>query len=219
MSAISRRTIAMGLALVLLGCVPGVNAEGRRDIHRTVGNIDVTEGEWVGNLKSLDGSIRLADHSHVARASTVNGSIIIGDGVTIASARTTNGSIHAGESLRTEGDLKTVNGSIRVARGSTVGSNVKTVNGSVHLAGTHVKRDVETVNGDIAIINGSKIDGDVMFRRPDGAGWFRHRTPPTLTVDAGSTIRGTVYLYQRVNLDIAKGAKVGKIVSRYSGGD
>lgn len=210
--------MALGLMVVLSGCIIRVNADDSDGYHggnidRVMGGIDVGEGQTVEDLNSVNGGITLRDHSHAGKVETVNGGITIYDDVVVESVEATNGAIRAGDRFVANGNVSTVNGSITLRKGSTVDGDIKTVNGAISLQGTRSGRDVETVNGDIEITDNSTVAGDVVFKRVNHR--YHNEGLPSLTVDASSTIKGTLYLYQPVDLHIADGAHVGSIVKRY----
>ena len=194
---------------------PLTNAMDRNHSHnlnKVIGDINVHEGEQMGDLKSVNGSIYLDNSAIAEDVSTVNGSIKIDDSVTLASVETVNGSIRAGTNLQVEGNVKTVNGGITLRAGSTV-NEVATVNGDIDLTMTQVEEDVTTLNGNITLTESSKVQGDIVF---DEVRKYFDRSIPTLTIDATSSVGGTIHLYQKVRLKISESASVGEIIHHYN---
>jgi DUF4097 and DUF4098 domain-containing protein YvlB len=180
---------------------------------KILGDIEVSQGEQMGNVRSVNGSIYLEENTHVEKAVTTNGDIRVQDDVTAVALATVNGSIQLGERTRIEEDVRTVNGSIRAQFGSQIGDSMKTVNGSIELIGSTVGHDLETTNGNIEL-EASVIEGDVIFQEIQGYSWG-NRSLPKLVIDSNSEVRGKIILRQEVRLEIDTGAKVGEIFHEY----
>jgi DUF4097 and DUF4098 domain-containing protein YvlB len=200
------------LPLLVLFAAQPVLADRSQNWNRVMGDIEVREGEQVGNVRSVNGDIELEDYSRAASVKTTNGRIRVGADVTAEDIATVNGNIRAGEALQVTHAVRTVNGSIRLKERSSVGDSVKTVNGSVELVGTQVGADVTTTNGDIELRD-SIVDGDIIFEEVSYNSW--NQSYPTLTIDADSKVNGTIYLRRKVNLRISDGAEVGEIKREY----
>ncbi len=210
-----KSTILLLATLSQAACVLEVHSSDyHHDISRVFGGVDVAAGQTVGDVDSVNGSITLGDDSRAEHVQTVNGSIRARDDVQVMSLETVNGSIRAGRNLKVEEDVSTVNGGIELKSGTVIGDRLTTVNGSIRLHGAEVVRDVETVNGDIRLSDGSTITGDVIFRDTGGRFNWNHKRP-RLIVDADSSIKGTIYLYREVVLEIHEDARVGEIVEDF----
>jgi len=210
------RQVAVIMAVLLQSaCVIEVHSDGHgSDVSKIFGGIDIGTGDDVGDVESVNGGIVLHDSSSAHRVETVNGSVRIHDDVSVYSVETVNGSIRAGRNLKVQDDVSTVNGSINLQKGTIINNRVSTVNGTIGLHSTEVGHDVETTNGDIRLLDGSVVSGDVIFN--ENSSFFQgHTNRPRLVVDAGSTIKGVVHLYQKVKLEIADEAEVGEIIEHY----
>ncbi len=202
------------IALILQGCVVKVNGTADLDVDSILGGVNVAEGARVGDVDSVNGGVKLRSNSQAGEVETVNGGIRIYDDVKVDSLEAVNGGIRAGENLRVRDGIETVNGRIDLGAGTTVGGDVSTVNGSIKLSGTEVGGNLQTTNGDIGLTS-SRINGDVVFAETGRHFWTEKHHYPTLTVDAGSYIMGSIRLYQPVNLRIEDGATVGEVVTEY----
>ena len=208
----------LGLVILLQGCV--IEVDGSDDygnISHVFGHIDVRKGHSTGDVDSVNGSITLHDGASAMRVKSVNGSINVGDDVTFNAAHAVNGNIKCGRNLKVIEDISTVNGRIRVDRGGRIEGSIRNVNGDIDLVGTQVQDNLETVNGDVDLVKGTVIEGDVVFR--DSGNHRDNRNRPTLHVDADSQIKGTLYLYRPVRLDLDEGAKVSRIERPYEDDD
>ncbi len=185
------------------------------NISRVFGGIDIHQGAKVGDLSSVNGGIDIASGAEVGSVSTVNGGIDIRSKVTIESAETVNGGIEAAENLKVKGDLTTVNGGIELAAGSHIGGSVESVNGDIDLSGVIIERNIETVNVDVTLSDATQLKGDLIIR--EKGGWFNSVTGNkiVISIDASSSIEGTIHLHQEVVLKIAKNAKVNEIKYHY----
>lgn len=191
----------------------GAQSEHNHEWFKVLGDIEVHQGEKMGDIRSVNGSIYLNEDSQIEHATTTNGEISVQDGVTAVALSTVNGSIKIGERVTVESDVKTVNGSIRVKSGGQIGESIKTVNGSIKLTQTKVGRDLKTTNGSIDL-KASIIEGDVIFDEIQGYNWGV-RTLPKLVIDSASEVKGKIILRQEVELRIAEGATIGEIVRDY----
>ena len=207
--AISMRKFFLLLALVW---AQNSLADKGYDWHKVMGDIEVSAGDSVGSLRTVNGSIELEHNAQAESVQTTNGRLRIGDFVVVDELATVNGDIRAGQSLKVSGDVRTVNGSIKLKANSRVSESVKTVNGSIELQFTTVGEDVTTTNGDIEL-EGSVVKGDIIFQDV-GDGW-NNSSKPTLRVDADSEIKGTIYIRREVTLRISEDASVGEIVREY----
>ncbi|HKI73175.1 MAG TPA: hypothetical protein VJ998_00925 [Pseudomonadales bacterium] len=214
MSSPAKIILALTFIVTLSGCVIRVNAQGNGgNVDKVMGGIDIERGRSVGDLSSVNGGITLKDDVHAGNVSTVNGSVTVHDHVSVDSIKTTNGAIRADRDFSSNGDLKTVNGSVKLRQGGYVDGSIATVNGAIDLNHVRVTHDLETLNGDVSVRNGSEIDGDVTFKHVHHR--YSRDSRPTLTVDSDSIIKGTIYIYQPVDVHIAAGAHVGNLVKRY----
>ena len=97
-------------------------------------SIKIGAGEQSSGASSVNGSISVGEEAVVTgNLKTVNGTIRVDDGATIEKASTVNGSVRIGERVKAE-SLETVNGSIRLGSGCTVAGGIGAVDGRITLA-------------------------------------------------------------------------------------
>ncbi|MDQ7050363.1 MAG: hypothetical protein Q9M92_12865 [Enterobacterales bacterium] len=208
--------VLVSFVSLLAACAVSVTAhEEEGDISRVFGGIDIHKGAKVGDLSSVNGGVDIGSNAVVGDVSTVNGGIDIGSQVQIKSAETVNGGIEARQDLAVKGDLSTVNGGIELSSDSLIGGSIETVNGDIDLSGVTISRNIETVNGDVSLLNSTQLKGDLIISK--NSGWFSSVTKNkiVITIDENSSVDGTIHLYQKVILKIAKNAKVNEIEYHY----
>lgn len=72
--------VVLMTAILLQGCIVKVNADTYgRDIDRVFGSIDIDDGQQVGNVDSVNGSIETVNGNVVLEPSTVEGDIVFED--------------------------------------------------------------------------------------------------------------------------------------------
>lgn len=188
----------------------GATTEGASSV-----NGSITIGEYAvvnGNVKTVNGAIRVSDGVRLEEASTVNGGVRLANNVQSQSLATVNGSIKVGESATVGGGIEAVNGGISVKRNSTVALDVSNVNGKIDLSETAVGGNVSTVSGDVLINNGSVIQGDLIVEKPGGWSWGKgKRRKPKIVIGPGSSVVGTIELEHEVELYISQTAEVGAV--------
>ncbi|NKB32320.1 MAG: hypothetical protein GKR91_04410 [Pseudomonadales bacterium] len=216
-----RLSTATLLAMVLGSYVFAANAEAQegRDISRVNSTINVEADESVvGDVSSVNGSVRLARGSSASEVTTVNGRIEISDQASVYEAATVNGGIRVGENVTVRGSLETVNGGIRTESGTVIENRIETVNGGIRVSSTQVGDNIETSNGDINIQDGSVIEGDVVVKGRK-RWWDRlfswNNRRPEITIDSSSTVRGDIHIYREVDLNIADGSLNGEVVEHF----
>ncbi|MEX2469790.1 MAG: hypothetical protein WD396_08555 [Pseudohongiellaceae bacterium] len=208
------------LAMVLGSYVFASTAEasGPENLSRVNGSVEVGAGENRGRVSTVNGSIVIDRDASAEEVETVNGRIELRRGSRVTEAGTVNGRIRVEEEVQVAGDLGTVNGDIRVHNGSHIAGHVRTVNGKISLHSAQVGDYVRTANGDIEL-RGSVVEGDIIFK--GSRSWlgrlfsFGGDRRPDLVIDAGSVVRGTIYLHREVDLRIHEDAQVGEIVHSY----
>ncbi len=208
------------LALVLGSYIYSSSAHAAeyRNISRVMGGVRVEAQEQVGDVSSVNGGIELERGANARHIETVNGGIELADEVVIENAETVNGGIDLGHNVTVTGSLETVNGGIVINSGSTIEGDIETVNGRVRLTNTHVGEDVTTVNGDLILQDGTVVEGDLNVggRRSLVNRMFRWgRSKSEIVIDASSSVRGDIHLYEEVTLSIDENAQVGDIVEHY----
>lgn len=215
-----RLSAATALAMLLGSYLYSTSAEAAevRDISKVNGSIRVSAAEQVGDISSVNGGIDLARGSRADKLDTVNGGIDLDENVVITNAKTVNGGIRVSSDVTVNGSLTTVNGGIRTASGTVIENRVRTVNGKIRLRNTLVGENIQTSNGDITLRDGSTVEGDIVVK--GRRGWVGRifnfdRRPPTISIDADSSVKGDIHLYRKVDLEIDDGAKVGEVIRHY----
>jgi predicted acyltransferase (DUF342 family) len=225
---VTKTAFTVGL-LVLLMAVPAMAASLNKSVKigageesdgasSVNGSISVGDNAIVtGNLKTVNGSIRVDAGASIEKAATVNGGLRLADGVRAEGLATVNGSINVGENGVIDGEISAVNGRISVGNGSTVSEGVGNVNGQIELVGAQVGGDLTTVNGDIELSEGAVIKGDLVVEEPSGWKWGKEKSrKPRVVIGPGSRVEGTIRLEREVELFISESAEVGEITGEMS---
>ncbi len=218
-----KSTFTVGF-LALMMSVPALGASINKSIKIAAGeesggatsvNGSITVGPdatVTGNLKTVNGSIRIDDRASIEGAATVNGGLRLADNVRAESLATVNGSINVGDDGEISGEVGAVNGRISLNRGTRVGDDVGNVNGQIGVAGAEVGGDVTTVNGDIELSDGAVVKGDVVVEKPSNWSWGKEKSrKPRIVIGPGSRVEGTIRLEREVELFISESAEVGGV--------
>ncbi len=219
----TKSAFTIGL-LVLLLAVPAlggtVNKSVKIDAGSTSsgassvnGSISVGEDAVVtGNLKTVNGTIRVDEGATIEKASTVNGGVRVSDNVKCESLSTVNGSVKVGAGAEVDGGLSAVNGRIMIKKGSGVADDVTNVNGQIELTGARVDGNIETVNGDITLADESVVKGNIIVEKPSGWSWGKSKSrKPRIVIGPGSVVEGKIDLEREVELFISETAEVGSV--------
>ena len=225
---VSKTAFTVGF-LILLMSVPALGASINKSIRIAAGeesggatsvNGSITVGAdatVTGNLKTVNGSIRVDDGASIEEASTVNGGVRLAEKVRAESLTTVNGGINVGENGDISDEVGAVNGRISLGRGTRVGNDVGNVNGQIGLAGAEVGGDVTTVNGDIELSDGAVVKGDVVVEKPSNWSWGKEKSrKPRIVIGPGSRVEGTIRLEREVELFISESAEVGGVSGEMS---
>ena len=196
----------------------GSESDGASSVN---GSISVGEGAVVsGNLKTVNGTIRVDDNATILSAATVNGSLRVGVGVKSEDLSTVNGGIRVDEKVTVRGEIEAVNGRIEVAKGSKISDDVSNVNGEIEVAGGEIGGDLSTVNGDIELSDAALVKGDLIVEKP-GSWSFgsKNSRKPEIVIGPGSRVHGTLRLEREVGLYISETAEVGGVEGEMSMSD
>lgn len=182
------------------------------------GSISVGEDAVVtGNVKTVNGTIRVDQGASIEDASTVNGAVRLAEGVKSGSLSTVNGSVKVGSSTAVDGEVSAVNGRITIDKGSNVSAGVSNVNGQIELEGAVVGGNLETVNGDVSLEDKSVVKGDLVVEKNSGWGWGKSKSrKPRIVVGPGSRVEGKIILKREVELFISETAEVGGVEGEMS---
>lgn len=182
------------------------------------GSISVGEDAVVtGNVKTVNGTIRVDQGASIEDASTVNGAVRLAEGVKSGSLSTVNGSVKVGSSTAVDGEVSAVNGRITIDKGSNVSAGVSNVNGQIELEGAVVGGNLETVNGDVSLEDKSVVKGDLVVEKNSGWGWGKSKNrKPRIVVGPGSRVEGKIILKREVELFISETAEVGGVEGEMS---
>jgi len=220
---VTKTAFTIGL-LILLMAVPALGASINKSVKIGAGeesggatsvNGSITVGSdatVTGNLKTVNGTIRIDAGAVVRKASTVNGGLKLGDNGKAVLLSTVNGSIRVGEKATVEDDIEAVNGRISIEKGARVANNVGNVNGEIGLSGAEIGGDLSTVNGDIDLEDGSIVKGDIIVEEPGGWNSDKEKSrKPRVVIGPGSRVEGTIVLERKVELFISETAEVGGV--------
>lgn len=194
---------------------PGEESGGATSVN---GSISVGDSAIVnGNLKTVNGTIRVDAGASIEEAATVNGGLRLAENVKAESLETVNGGIKVGEDSVVDGEIEAVNGRITIEKGARVANTVGNVNGQIDLGGAEIGGDVSTVNGDIAVTDGAVIKGDIVVEKPGGWSWGKENSrKPRIVIGPGSRVVGTIRLEREVELFISETAEVGGVSGEMS---
>jgi hypothetical protein len=208
--------VTLSLALGLAACDGGFNrdihiADGARDASGgfTVnGRIDVgAAAEVVGDLRTVNGSVRVGTGSHTRDLDSINGSITLAERVEAGAVKTVNGELEVGSGVRISGSLGAVNGAVRGTGGTIVDGDVGTVNGPIELRGVTVRGRVSNHAGDVRLLDGTLVEGDLELAQPDHGS----KRSDAVVIGVGVQVRGTVRASRAVRLFVHPSAKLGRI--------
>lgn len=220
---LTKSSFTVGL-LIMLMAVPALGATVNKSIKIAAntessgatsvnGSISVGENATVtGNVKTVNGTIRVDSGAKIEKASTVNGGIRIADNARTESLETVNGSIRVAADVAVSGGIHAVNGRIVVEENSSIDDEVGNVNGQIELSRAEVGGNLETVNGDITLDNESIVKGDVVVKKENTWGWGKSKSrKPRIVIGPGSRVVGAIILEREVELYISESAEVGGI--------
>ncbi len=215
--------LIMLLALPALGATvnksvkieAGAEASGATSVN---GSISVGENARVtGNVKTVNGTIRVDAGASIEKASTVNGAVRLARGVQSESLNTVNGSIKVDEKVTVDGGITAVNGRITIEAGSSVAENVSNVNGQIELSGALVGGNLKTVNGDVSLAEQTVVKGDLIVEENNSWGWGKSSSrKPRIVIGPGSRVEGKIILKRKVELFISDSAEVGGVEGEMS---
>ncbi|MEX0976992.1 MAG: hypothetical protein WDZ50_07840 [Woeseia sp.] len=191
-----------------------VDAGGQSSGESTInGSISVGRDATVtGELKTVNGSIRIEESARIEDAGTVNGSLRLANGVSAHDISSVNGTVELGENVVIDGQISVVNGRIAVGSGSQVSKDIKNVNGEIKVAGTTVGGDLATVNGDVTLTGNSVLRGDLIIEKPGNRQWGRaEKRKPRIVIGPGARVQGEIELEREVELYISESAEVGGV--------
>jgi len=189
---------------------PGEEAGGATSVNGSISVGD--EAVVTGNIKTVNGSIRVDSGASIEKASTVNGGLRVADGVKAEGLSTVNGSINVGKNGTIEDKVSAVNGRITVGDGTSIGGDVSNVNGQIGLSGAEVAGDLTTVNGDIELSDGAVVKGDLVVEKPSNWSWGKEKSrKPRIVIGPGTRVEGTIRLEREVDLFISDSAEVGGV--------
>jgi hypothetical protein len=208
--------VTLSLCLGLVGCDGGLNrdiavAAGERGASGgfTVnGRIEVgADAEVAGDLRTVNGSVRVARQARTRDLDSINGSITLAERVQVGGVATVNGSVAVGTGARIAGSLGAVNGSVRGAGGAIVDGDVRTVNGSIELRGVTVRGQVGNHAGDVRLLDGTLVEGDLELAEPDHG----NKRSDAVVIGVGVQVRGALRASRPVRLFVHPSARLGSI--------
>ncbi|MDH3616340.1 MAG: hypothetical protein OEQ90_07690 [Gammaproteobacteria bacterium] len=224
----TKSVFTIGLLLMLMA-VPALGATVNKSVKIEAGsessgassvNGSISVGEdavVTGNVKTVNGTIRVDQGASIEEASTVNGAVRLAERVKSGSLSTVNGSVKVGRSTTVDGEVSAVNGRITIENGGNVSAGVSNVNGQIELEGAVVGGNLETVNGDVSLEDKSVVNGDLVVEKNSGWGWGKSKSrKPRIVVGPGSRVAGKIILKREVELFISETAEVGGVEGEMS---
>jgi len=225
---VTKSAFTIGLLFVLLA-VPAFGATINKSVKIEAGsesggassvNGSISVGAdavVTGNVKTVNGTIRVDKGARIEKASTVNGGVRLAEGVQSESLSTVNGSIKVGANTTVDGEVTAVNGRITIEDRGNVADSVSNVNGQIELEGAVVGGDLKTVNGDVSLADGSVLKGDLVVEKNSGWGWGKSKSrKPRIVIGPGSRVEGKIMLEREVELFISETAEVGGVEGEMS---
>lgn len=225
---VTKSAFTIGLLFVLLA-VPALGATVNKSVKIEAGsesggassvNGSISVGAdavVTGNVKTVNGTIRVDKGARIEKASTVNGGVRLAEGVQSESLSTVNGSIKVGANTTVDGEVTAVNGRITIEDRGNVADSVSNVNGQIELEGAVVGGDLKTVNGDVSLADGSVLNGDLVVEKNSGWGWGKSKSrKPRIVIGPGSRVEGKIMLEREVELFISETAEVGGVEGEMS---
>jgi len=180
------------------------------DQSKVNGSIDVGQGQQAGDVSTVNGSIRVGSSARVQDVETVNGSVRFDESATAQSAETVNGAIVLGPQVAVRESVSTVNGAVTLMHGAQVGGSLENVNGALRVEGAQVGDGIETTNGDVLVAAGSRVEGGIHVEENHGWSWGRSKRP-SVTIESGAVVNGTLEFEREVDLYVGAGATVGAV--------
>ena len=187
------------------------------EYNNVFGSVEISENEAAADVSSVNGDLSLANGASAKDVNAVNGNVEIGNNVSVYDLTTVNGDIRGQSQFVAKGDVTTVNGNITLSENSQISGDLASVNGDLYLTQTSVGNDIQNIHGNITLIQNSVVEGDIEFNVPNNSSWWnnkkteREHTPPTLTIDASSNVKGRIILKQLVVLEIEDPALLAKV--------
>ena len=225
-SKLTAAALLTALTICTSSCVIHVAGHDNNDAesseyNNVFGGVDISENQEVADISSVNGDISLANGASAKDVNAVNGNVEIGNNVSVYDLTTVNGDIRSESQLSAKGDVTSVNGNIILGENSQISGDLASVNGDLHLTQTSIGNDIHNIHGNITLIQNSVIEGDIEYNVPNNSSWWndkkteREHTPPTLTIDASSNVKGRIILEQIVVLEIEDPALLAKVERRY----
>ncbi|HEX7719013.1 MAG TPA: hypothetical protein VF389_04345 [Woeseiaceae bacterium] len=177
------------------------------------GSISIGRDSTVsGDLKTVNGSIRVDESARIEDAGTVNGALRLANGVSAQDISSVNGTVELGEDVVIDGQVSVVNGRIAIGSGSEISKDISNVNGAIQVAGTTIGGDLATVNGDVTLTGNSVLRGDLIVKKPNSREWGRsEKRKPKVVIGPGVRVHGEIELEREVELYISESAEVGGV--------
>jgi DUF4097 and DUF4098 domain-containing protein YvlB len=192
---------------------PATLAGDGRNISSVNGTVTASPGETYGSLNAVNGNVKVGSGATADRAKTVNGEIDVASNAKLGEASTVNGSLDIAEDVSIDRNASTVNGEVEVGKRSRVGGDVTTVNGEIKIDGGEVGGQIITSNGDIELTDGARVRGGIHIKKPNDSGWgWGKDDPPTVRICATCAVDGELRFDRPVELHVADGAKIGKVI-------
>jgi len=224
----TKSVFTIGLLLMLMA-VPALGATVNKSVKIEAGsessgassvNGSISVGEdavVTGNVKTVNGTIRVDRGALIEEASTVNGAVRLAERVKSGSLSTVNGSVKVGGSSSVDGEVSAVNGRITIEHDGNVSNGVSNVNGQIALEGAVVGGNLQTVNGDVNLDDQSVVKGNVVVEKNSGWGWGKSKSrKPRIVIGPGSRVEGKIILRREVELFISETAEVGGVEGEMS---
>lgn len=200
--------LASGVTLALGLTVAG-NAAAETDISKVLGSIEVEPGDHVGDVSTVNGAIHIRRDATAGRVKTVNGGVHVEPRALVTGIEVTNGAIHV-QGAHVTGGIHAVNGGLNIEAGAEVTGDVANVNGGIHLVEASLHGSIHTSNGDIDLGPNAHIEGDVTMEA-DHSWHFFEGCPPTVIIEAGTVVKGTLRFERKVQLYVSDRARIGRV--------
>jgi DUF4097 and DUF4098 domain-containing protein YvlB len=169
----------------------------------------VPAGRAAADVKTVNGSISVADNGTIDSARTVNGNIKLGAHATATTLTTVNGSINLGDAAHAT-EAHAVNGDVALSAGAELTSRLANINGKITVTGAHVGGGIKTAAGDISITGASHVEGGIEVQEASG-GFSIGAADPTIVIGPGATVEGDLIFKRKVRLFVSDRATIGNV--------
>ncbi|MGA2188052.1 MAG: hypothetical protein ABSH33_05945 [Steroidobacteraceae bacterium] len=209
-----RRPAATGLALATLALTVALSgcdsSSDGGELKKINGSVRVLAGKAPRVAETINGNIDVDANAAVTVANTINGEIRLGAHATADTVRTVNGNIAVGPGAHIAEAAVSVNGSVTLKDGAEVLGGVSNVNGAIDVTAAHVAGGIKTVNGDMTVHGGARVEGGLLVQKVDEL--VHPSNVPTIVIGPGASVEGDLRFERDVKLYVSSRATIGPVI-------